>query len=180
MLQQIACPNCRTPLDLRQSAAGAYVHCAACGGEFLLTGHVCPRCGTYEAHETAFCRQCGMPLSRRCPQCQTLNWIGDEYCRQCGAALDILEIIVHRHNESTQQRLYTHLEDAPRLKAEEEAALQVRRERMMEQDRQRQIAIQRRIEERRARDKKLLNGMLVAAAVIVLILIAIGLISVLL
>jgi len=121
-----------------------------------------------------------MPLSRRCPQCQTLNWIGDEYCRQCGAALDILEIIVHRHNESTQQRLYTHLEDAPRLKAEEEAAMQVRRERMMEQDRQRQIAIQRRIEERRARDKKLLNGMLVAAAVIVLILIAIGLISVLL
>jgi len=178
MLQSVLCPNCGTPIDLRrQNTDGTNVQCDACGGQFILRGHVCPRCGTYHAQEVAFCRQCGMSLNRRCPQCNTVNWIGDEFCVNCGAALDILEVIVQRHNLSTQGRLYQQMEEARQIKDAEQAAAETRMARMMEQERQRQREIQRRFLKQKEQEKKLLRNVIIASVVIILLIIIVSIIG---
>jgi len=167
MLQSIACPSCGTPLDLKQTAVGAQVHCDACGSAFLLNGHICPHCGTYHEEAADFCRQCGNSLRRRCPHCDTVNWIGDEFCVHCGSALDILELVVQRHHVSTQQHLYAQQEEAQRLKAAEQVASQARTARLQAQDRQREAEIRRRLVEQQAREKQLLTRILVVTVVFI-------------
>ncbi|HOU14388.1 MAG TPA: zinc ribbon domain-containing protein [Anaerolineae bacterium] len=178
LLQKVACPNCNAPIDLRgQSTAGAYVHCAACGSEFVLKGHVCPYCGAYHEQEAGFCRKCGAGLTRRCPKCSTINWIGDEYCVNCGAPLDILELIVQRHTQGTAGRLYQQMDEAQTIKEMEMAASQARMNRMLAEEREHQAAIRRRLLEQRRREKKVLTIVLGVAAVLVIIIIVVALLA---
>lgn len=171
LLESINCPNCGAPIDLRaQNTDGAHVDCEACGTQFILRGHVCPQCGTYHEQEASFCRQCGATLTRRCPQCNTVNWIGDEYCVHCGSPLDILELIVQRHNQDTEGRLFQQAADGQRLKEVELAASQARYNRMLEQERAEQAALRQRILEQKRQEQKVLTTVL---AVIVVIAIAI-------
>lgn len=171
MLEQVACPNCQTPINLRKvHAEGAYVECPACGGQFVLQGHVCPNCGTYHAQEVTFCRQCGLTMTRRCPQCETLNWIGDEYCVKCGVPLDIIEMIAQRLNQGTQSRLAEQMDTAQQLKQAEETASQVRLARMQEEERQWQLEVQQRLITQHEQEQKMLTGVLIASGIIFFII----------
>ena len=177
-LESITCPNCGASIDLHaQSTDGARVDCAACGTQFILRGHVCPHCGTYHEHEVNFCRQCGATLTRNCPQCNAVNWIGDEYCIQCGSALDILELIVQRHNQDTEGRLYQQMEDAQRLKEAELAASQARYSRMLERERAEQAALRKRILKQKQQEKKALTIVLGVVVVIVVIVVIVAIVA---
>ncbi len=178
ILEKVSCPGCGSPIKLNQltdKGEGAYIHCDACGSEFILRGHICPYCGAYHEQEVAFCRQCGQSLIRRCPKCDYNNWIGNEYCLQCGAVLDILELIVQRHNQGSAERLNQQMERAQVLKEAEEASSRARRARLMEKERQRQEHIRRDLAERKAQEQKMytyfligvmLFGMLIIVTVI--------------
>ena len=176
LLQKISCPNCNAPIDLRgQNTDGTYVHCAACGSEFILKGHVCPYCGAYHEQEAVFCRACGAGLTRHCPRCATSNWIDDGYCVKCGAPLDVLEMIVQRHNQGTAKRLYQQMDEGQKLKEIESEAAQTRMNRMLIEEREHQAAIQRRILEQKRQEKKLLTIVLGAAAILFILIVVITL-----
>lgn len=177
-LQSMSCPGCGSPIDLRkQSTHGAYVACDACGSEFVLQGHVCPYCGTYHQQEVDHCRRCGAGLSRRCPQCTTVNWIGDEYCAHCGAPLDILELIVQRHNQDTKDRLYQQMDESQKVREAEVAASQARYNRMLAQEHAEQAALRQRILEQKQKEKKVLSIVLGIAAVIVVLIIVLTIVA---
>ncbi|MFP4395743.1 MAG: double zinc ribbon domain-containing protein [Anaerolineales bacterium] len=164
LLEKVSCPSCGSPIQLDQltdKGEGAYIHCGACGSEFILRGHICPYCGAYHKQEMAFCRQCGQGLVRRCPKCQQDNWIGNEYCIQCGAVLDILALIVQRHNQGTVGHLNRQMASAQALKDAEEAASRARRARLMEKERQRQEQIRRDLAERKAQEQKMYTYFLI-------------------
>ncbi|MBX3061288.1 MAG: zinc ribbon domain-containing protein, partial [Anaerolineae bacterium] len=108
MFTEIACPNCLHPIDIRQH--GRHVTCDACQSQFVLDGHICPRCNAYHAQEQGFCGECGTPLTRVCQKCRTSNWAGDEYCKQCGAAMDILELLKVNYAQTTADRVQAHQE----------------------------------------------------------------------
>ena len=178
LLESITCPNCGAPIDLRiQSTDGTRVDCEACGTQFILRGHTCPHCGTYHEQEASFCRQCGASLTRRCPQCNTVNWIGDEYCVHCGSPLDILELIVQRHNQDTAGRLYQQMEDGQKLKEAELAASQSRYNRMLEQERAEQAALRQRIVEQKRQEQKVLTIVLGVTVVVVIAIIVVAVVA---
>ncbi len=177
MLQKISCPGCGQPIDLHSvRTSGAQVECNACGSQLILRGHVCPYCGTYHEKVVSFCRQCGAGLIRRCPHCETVNWIGDEYCAECGAVLDILELVVQRHNLDTQARLYRRMEEAISLKEMENAASETRMARFVEEDRRRFAEIQRRRAAQLEQERKQLIAVAVFGSVFVIIMIIVALV----
>ncbi len=176
LFQKVACRSCGAPLELHgQESEGGYVHCPACGSEYILHGRICPYCGTYHEQEPEFCRKCGAGLRRRCPKCQTSNWVGNEYCLHCGAALDILELIAQRHTETTQQRLYQQMDEGEALKEEETTASRMRMERMLADERAYQAAIRRQLLEQKEREKKILTFVWKISAVVIVIIIVIAL-----
>lgn len=169
ILEKVSCPSCGSPIQLDQltdKGEGAYIHCDACGSEFILRGHICPYCGAYHEQETAFCQQCGQTLIRRCPKCQKDNWIGNEYCLQCGAPLDILQLIVQRYNQGTAEHLDQQMESARALKEAEEAASRARQARLMEKERLRQEQIRRDLARRKAEEQKMYTYFLIGVIII--------------
>ena len=138
---------------------------------------MCPHCGAYHEKQTDHCRQCGAGLSRRCPQCSTINWIGDEYCANCGAPLDILELIVQRHNQGTEDRLYQQMDDGQQVKEMEVAASQARYNRMLTQERVEQAALRQRILEQKQKEKKVLSIVLGIATVVVVLIIVLTIVA---
>ncbi|MBE7531893.1 MAG: zinc ribbon domain-containing protein [Chloroflexi bacterium] len=132
MFTEVACPNCLHPIDIRQH--GRHVTCAACQSQFVLDGHICPRCNAYHAQEQGFCGECGAPLTRVCQKCRTSNWAGDEFCKQCGTAMDILELLKVNYAQTTADRLHAHQEWAREIKAKEESDSQRRMAQLMAQE----------------------------------------------
>ncbi len=47
----------------------------------------CSKCGTDNAHNMRFCRQCATPLNRLCPKCAHENAPESKFCGQCAAPL---------------------------------------------------------------------------------------------
>lgn len=142
MLTEVACPNCLHPIDIRQH--GRHITCDACRSEFILDGHICPRCNAYHAQEQGFCGDCGAPLTRVCQKCRTSNWAGDEYCKQCGTVMDILELLKMSYAQTTADRVQAHQEWSKEIKAQEEADSQRRMAQLMAQEQARLEAVTRR------------------------------------
>jgi len=177
ILEKVSCPSCGSPIKLNQltdKGEEAYIHCKACGSEFILRGHICPYCGAYHEQEAAFCRQCGQSLIRRCPKCGYENWIGNEYCLQCGAVLDILELIVQRQNQGTVGHLNRQMASAQALKDAEEVASRARRSRLMEKERQRQEQIRRDLEKRRDEEQKMYTYFLIGVIIIGVLIVVVA------
>ena len=170
ILQEIACPNCRNPIDIR-TQHGNHVQCDACSSRFILKGHVCPNCGTYHEHEQAFCRQCGDPLARMCPKCQTSNWVGDEYCQQCGSAMDLLELMKLQHEAQSlesQRRRSAQIQD---IKQREEEAAQKRMAELEAIETERQRWEQEQKANQRKQEMLMFAGLGVVAVIVFLVII---------
>ncbi|MCL4265311.1 MAG: zinc ribbon domain-containing protein [Anaerolineae bacterium] len=170
MLTEVACPNCLHPIDIRQH--GRHITCAACQSQFVLDGHICPRCNAYHAQEQGFCGECGTVLSRVCQKCHTSNWAGDEYCKQCGTAMDILELLKVNYAQTTADRLQAHMDWSKEIKAKEEADSQRRMAQLM-------VAEQARLEElarhRAAQSQKDKHLFLLIALLVFLFLVIVAL-----
>jgi len=167
-LVEIACPNCRHPIDVREH--GRHVTCEACRSQFILQAHLCPQCNSYHQPDEAICGQCGAALSRICRKCQTSNWAGDEYCQNCGGAMDIFDILVHSQAGYTAERLSQQMRSARALKAQDEAASARRMAELQAVEAERVAALRRRQQERRAEERRLLWLMGGAGALVLLFL----------
>lgn len=153
ILQQIACPNCQSSIDLREH--GQYVTCEACNSQFLLRGRLCPNCHRYHSQETAFCASCGHSLMRACLKCQTSNWAGDEYCANCGNAMDLLELMRVNQKAAREEFMSQRQENARRMKALEEEASQKRMADFLEMEQARQADLRRRLEKQRQQERRI-------------------------
>jgi uncharacterized membrane protein YvbJ len=154
ILLEVACPNCRNPIDVREH--GRHVVCDACRSQFILQAHFCPQCGAYHQEDEVICGQCSAPLSRVCRKCRTVNWAGDEYCLQCGEAMDIFDILAQNQSSHTADRLTRQMFQARELKALEEAASQKRMAELMALEEERRAALRQRQLERKAEERRLL------------------------
>ncbi|MFO7678520.1 MAG: zinc ribbon domain-containing protein [Chloroflexota bacterium] len=156
ILQEIACPNCRNPIDIRSNHDN-HILCDACGSRFILNGHICAQCGAFHQHEQKFCRQCGEPMSRLCRKCNHSNWLGDEYCQNCGSALDILELL---HQQQQAKKLDTQRERAEQikqLKQQEEESAQKRMAEFEAMEAERQAELRANQEQSHKRDMVVLG-----------------------
>lgn len=176
-LQEIACPSCRNPIDIREH--GRHIQCDACGNHYIVEGHLCPYCQTYHRQEVGFCSQCGQPLTRVCRKCYTSNWAGNEYCQQCGSPMDILELLQTSHTKTTADRLNQQMERAKALKAQDEEASRKRMAEMMAQEEARQREVNRRIQKKKEEEMKVLMITIGVVVIFILILLIITLSKVL-
>ena len=95
----------------------------------------------------------------------------------CGTPLDILELIVQRHNQDTESRLYQQMSEGQKLKEAELVASRARFNRMLEQERAEQVALRRRILEQKRQEKKVLTIVLSVAAILLIAVIVVMLIT---
>ena len=177
ILQEIACPNCRNPIDVREH--GRHVTCAACSSHFILRGHLCPNCGTYHAVEKPFCGACGTAMERICRNCNTNNWTGDEYCSRCGRAMDIFEVLALLHKDARREYMARRLAEIRSLREQEEIASEKRMEELEAQATEHWDRLQRRMAEKREKEKRTLRLTLGAVALFFLIILTYTLVSLL-
>ncbi len=91
-IQQLNCPACGAPVDLRTQAEQVFT-CPACGSALALTDWaedgrvICRACGTLNSSESKFCSHCNQTLQAGCPMCYTLNSLSAIRCRKCGVNL---------------------------------------------------------------------------------------------
>lgn len=177
LLTEIACPNCRNQIDVREH--GRHVTCDACGSQFILRGHLCPNCTTYNEKEAAVCGQCSTPLTRICRKCSTVNWAGDEYCVQCNNAMDILDLIAGNYAMRTADRLLEQRHRARDIQEIEELASNRRMEELMAIENARQKELHRRIQIQKRQERKLFILMGLAIGLFIIVLLFYALLSVL-
>lgn len=178
ILEEVACPNCQNPIDVREH--GAHVVCDACGSRFILRGRLCPHCNTYHEEERDFCAQCGEPLTRVCRQCGTDNWAGDEYCAACGAALDIFDLLALQDEQVRHAFLEKRRQQIRQLREREEAASAGRREELEAIEAARQAEVNRRLAQQREQERRLLLIVFAGVAVFVVLLVVYAVASLLL
>ncbi len=173
LLTEVACPNCRNPIDVREH--GRHVTCDACSSQFILRGHLCPNCSTYNKEEASLCGQCTAPLTRICRKCATVNWAGDEYCRQCNNAMDILDLIAGNYQMTTSDRLLEQRLRAQEIKDAEETASIERMEAFMAKEQARQAEVQRRLKKQKETERTsfIVMALLIGTLIMALILLSI-------
>ncbi|HSM57704.1 MAG TPA: zinc ribbon domain-containing protein [Candidatus Sulfomarinibacteraceae bacterium] len=169
LLQQVACPNCQNPIDVREH--GRHVTCDACRSRFILNGRLCPYCSTYQAEDELFCRNCGNALTRVCRNCNTSNWAGDEYCAKCGQPMDIFDLLVHHHTNARRELLEKRWEQIRQIRTEEALAAEKRAARFQKLEEQRQAELKMRLAQQQREEKRLLLLALAAIAFFVLMMI---------
>lgn len=170
ILREIACPNCRNPIDVR--AYGRHLSCDACGSQFLLQGHICPNCFTYHKEDTLFCGECGTPLQRTCRRCQANNWAGHEYCQQCGAAMDIFDAVLLQDKAIARKAQEERQAQIKQLKQQEEEASARRMQELMAIEAQRLAEFQARRQKQAQRDRQMLVAIAVLVVLVLLLLLA--------
>jgi hypothetical protein len=173
MLTEVACPNCLNPIDVREH--GRHITCDACSSQFILHGHLCPNCSTYNKDEASLCGQCGAALTRICRKCTTVNWAGDEYCRQCNNAMDILDLIAGNYQMKTSDRLLEQRLKAQEIKDLEETASIKRMEEFMAIEKERQDEIRYRLKAQKEIER---TGLIIIALIIGSLFIALILLSI--
>lgn len=168
ILREIACPNCRNPIDVREY--GRHLSCDACGSQFLLQGHICPSCFAYHREDTLFCGECGTPLQRTCRRCQANNWAGHEYCQQCGAAMDIFDAVMLQNKATARKAQEERQAQIKQLKKQEGEASARRMQELMEVEAQRLSEFQARKQKQAQRDRQMLVAIALLLALATLIL----------
>jgi uncharacterized protein YbaR (Trm112 family) len=168
ILMQIACPECRQPIDIREHEH--QVTCAVCGGHFTLPGRLCHHCGNYHVERTVICRECGAALGRICNTCHSSNWAGDEHCFKCGTPMDVTDILRRHLPGSTSSRLNEQMAFSRQVKEEEEAASQRRMAELMAIEEARQAEFLARRRKQKQQDRLLLVGGMIVTAVLLLAL----------
>ena len=172
MLREIPCSHCAgAGLELQPDGSAL---CKFCGARNALAGPICPRCERVNPPGAEHCEICRQALIRVCPQCQSKNWSGLDRCTQCGQALDALEFVARRwltdvRSEQQQQ--------APGIKAQEEASSQRRIAQMMEMEARRQKALNEAATLQAARERRMMTWVFVGAGFMFLIIIVAVIVS---
>lgn len=167
ILQEVACPNCQNPIDIREH--GRHIRCDACSSQFVLNGHLCPQCSTYHREEESFCSNCGAALTRTCRRCKFSNWAGEEYCAQCGEPMDIFDLLSLQHRDVQRAMQERRAEEIRELRAQEEVTTQERLRALEEIETERRQLVAARLADQRRQERKLMFLSVTGIALFVLI-----------
>lgn len=161
VLTEVSCPNCLSPIDIHNHS-GNTINCGACRTNFIVEGHLCPKCHSYHKHEVDTCGQCGTSLQRICGKCRLPNWAGDEFCKACGVAMDLFEVTNVSFHEMSNKHKAERMAQVREMRLQEEARSQQRMMEMrrMEEKRVAQVASLKKDQQKRDRVGLLLIGLI--------------------
>jgi hypothetical protein len=142
------CPYCHAPQP--PVAEGTPVACAYCGSHFVVSGGMCPRCGTLNAPDAETCRECGEPLTT----------LGRVFQR-------------HRDARKPPQFLEFARSQAPSIKRSEAEAWRRRSDAFDAEEAHRLDTLRSRRQQQAAKDKQLLFIGLASLGVVALLVISI-------
>ena len=137
----LKCPGCNSS-SFTAGPDGSLV-CNYCHVAYAPSGRMCPVCGAAFDPDAHQCPSCGADLVRKCPACGAPNPLLAHKCLVCGQELEILESLFARVTGTTADWLRQVREEAPALKAQEEAASQARMAEMWAAERDRREALAR-------------------------------------
>jgi ribosomal protein L40E len=167
------CPGCNSS-SFTASPDGSLV-CNYCQTAYVPSGQTCPLCGATHDPGAYQCPSCGADLVRKCPACGAPNPLSARKCLACGQGLQILESLFARVTGATADRLRKVREEAPAIKAQEEAASQARLAEMWATERERREALARAQAERERQERIIaVVTIIVVALVIAVVIIALA------
>jgi len=175
---RVECPGCGGSSFTRDAEGGLV--CEYCRAVYIPSGPMCPTCGATYEPGVNYCPACGTDLARECRACGALNPLAARTCSACGHALDVVEELFVRATKVTADRLQELREEATAIKAQEEAASQVRLAEMWAVEARQREALARAQVERARQERMLMTAAIVVVAFIVvavLVTLAIGALS---
>ncbi|MDY6875520.1 MAG: zinc ribbon domain-containing protein [Chloroflexota bacterium] len=120
----LECPGCGSA-SFTAGHDGRLI-CNYCHVVYVPPEQVCPVCGAAYEPDAHRCPSCGAEMVRECPNCGAPNSLLARQCRACGQRLEILDTLFDRVTGTRADWLHQVREEAPTIKAQEEAASQAR------------------------------------------------------
>ena len=149
--------------------------CEYCHTVYVSPENACPECGALCDSQARYCPACGADLIHECRSCGTPNPHSADKCTECGQDLSMLDVLFARASQQRSDWLDQVREEAPVVKAQQEAASQAQMAELWAIERQRRQAL---TEAQAARDREhriMFTALGVVVAIIVIgMLIAIG------
>jgi predicted amidophosphoribosyltransferase len=142
--------------------------CDYCHAVYVASGRLCPDCGAMHDASVHYCPSCGADLVRECRACGAQNPPAARKCTACGQDLGMLETLFTRVTGDVADWLREQRDQAPALKAQQEAASQARLAAMWAAEARRQEAL---AEAQAERDRQ--QRVMWIVAVVVLVIFAI-------
>jgi ribosomal protein L40E len=134
----------------------------------------CPFCGAVHEPGARTCPSCDADLFRECPTCGASNPVIARQCLTCGQEMEILEALFARVTGTRAEWLRQVREEAPAVKAQEEAASQARLAEMWAAEKRRREDMAR-VRAERDRQQRILVTVTVAVVVVVVVVILVAL-----
>ncbi len=136
---RLECPGCGSS-SFTASSDGSLT-CNYCHATYVPPERTCPVCGAVYEPDDRHCPSCGADLVRKCPACGVLNPSVARKCLVCGQEMEILESLFARVTGTRGDWLRQAREEAPAIKAQEEAASEYRLADMWAADERRREAL---------------------------------------
>ncbi|MFQ6100476.1 MAG: zinc ribbon domain-containing protein [Anaerolineae bacterium] len=167
--ERLECPGCGSS-SFTASPDGSLV-CDYCHTAYVLPGRACPVCGAVYEPDARHCPACGADLVRECPACGTPNPAVARKCAACGQEMEILESLFARVTGTRAGWLREIREEAPAIKAQQEATSRARLADMWAADARRREALARAQAERDRQQRIMWNVALVVLIIVVVLII---------
>jgi RNA polymerase subunit RPABC4/transcription elongation factor Spt4 len=170
------CPGCGSP-SFTAEADGTLV-CDYCHAEYVVPGRVCLECGEMGAPDARYCPACGAELVRECRACGAVNPSAARQCAACGRNLDMLDALFARVTGEADGWLQEVREEAPVLKAQQEAESQARLTEMWTAEAHRQETLAQARAERDRQERLIITATAVFVALVVIVVLVVVVITV--
>lgn len=168
----LECPGCGSAY-FTASPDGSLI-CDYCHTAYAPPERACPVCGAAYEPGAHRCPSCGAEMVRECPACGAPNPLLARKCLACGQRLEILEALFERVTGTRGGWLRQVRQEAPAIKAQEEAASQARLAEMWATEaRRRETLAQARVEQKR--QERTIVAVAIAVVVIVIIAVLVAL-----
>jgi len=174
-IKPIICPACNGT-DFEHDAEGNLI-CAFCGTQYASPRDFipCPTCNMLNPPIARICMHCGRALGLSCPACDYENPPGVDHCQNCGSPLDRLSSIMAR-----QRNVALPNERVDRLvasKHEDIVYMQEQRERLAQEERERQARLAAQREQtRRQQQRFIVSGILMLILFLIAMAVIVGLV----
>lgn len=166
----LECPGCGST-SFTPSPDGSLI-CDYCHSVYVPPERACPVCGAACEPGARYCPSCGVDLARECPACGAPNPLLARKCLACGQELEILDALFDRVTGTRADWLRQVREEAPAIKAQEEAASRARLAEMWAADERRREALARAQAERERQERILVVVTLVIVALVIIVVLA--------
>lgn len=161
------CPGCGSS-SFTANPHGSPI-CDYCNAVYVPPERTCSVCGAAYDPGARRCPACGTDLLRKCPACSALNPSVVDRCLVCGQEMGILESLFDRVTRKRGDWLNYAREEAPTVKAQQEAASEARLAEMWAAERRRREALAQARAERDRQQRIIVATTVVIVAVVVVV-----------